>query len=175
MSCRYEVKAKKQKSDTSLLLPEWKARFVRHGDWPEVMEQAGWCGEQMCGMMRVKKRESGRGRCTVKWNEEWDFREKRWELVFSTQQGSGTNAALRTDRTHEQHHEMVRFLHTTRNSWKIWTWRSSKTNTLQAGPKLWTMWASLSINYYNYVWRTPLYLSQHMKMITYNVGHLFHL
>lgn len=39
------------------------------------------------------------------------------------------NAALRTDRTHEQNHKMVCALHTTRNNRK--TWRSGKTNTLQ--------------------------------------------
>lgn len=86
----------------------------------------------MCGMMKEGIKEPGRGGCTVGSDEEWECSGERrdTENLFSAHNRSYTKKAVgpcsTEDRTHEheQHNEMVCFLHT------------NKTYTLQTGLKV---------------------------------------
>lgn len=84
--CKYEVQeGEKQKLMTSLLLPEWKAWSVRHGERPEVMEEAGWDGKQIYGLMRNQTRDGQeQWGCAALCRAEWELKGEGW----NTRQGT---------------------------------------------------------------------------------------
>lgn len=91
----------KNKSGTSLLFPERKAWFVRHGDGPEVMElsRTRWRIIVWNDARNIKRQPKSRG-WTVLRDEEWKLKDERWDTVNtkrSQQHGTGDHAALRTE------------------------------------------------------------------------------